>query len=533
MSGTLESNKPSGHDAAPAGEGPRGRSAARGTAQLLAANITSNGLAAVRGVLMARGLSPEQFGIWSLMASALGYANYVDAGMNTGYLLTAAGLAARGELAEARRTSAQVLTGTLATAAVAAMLVCLAAVVMPSLAALRPLAFVLAAAFVACALSNYFSAGARLAEDWSRLATGSVIGGIVVTVAMGALVASGRLTAFGAGTATVGGVVVTAVALGWRRTVRFDWPPDGALLGRILLAGVPVIGMPLSILLFQNLDRWIVATAVTPAALGVYGLGATIGGFLYLIPGPLAIVLFTRQIGVHAVSEDVTATRHLVLPPLHALSALMAAMAGGVVLGLPILITHVAPAYEGLGAVAACHVVGNCLLFAGPLASQYLAAVGRTRSVLAALGLAMLTEALLVSITLRAGLGVPGAAAAVLLSDFCYGVGLVGLCVSLFQGGFRARGLAVAGFFVPFGACLGLALGLSGFAHPDEAGRWTTDALRLFSVEAVYAIASVTLILAWSRVTGLLTHPLLAELLRRYAPPFVVRRLLPRSALHD
>ncbi|MEQ1727506.1 MAG: hypothetical protein ABL982_03920 [Vicinamibacterales bacterium] len=501
-------------------------SAAKGTAQLLAANVTSNALAAARGLLMARGMSPDQFGVWSLMASALGYANYVDFGLNTGYLLTAAGQAARGEAEQVRRTAAQVLVGSVTLSVIVASVVCVVPMLAAPLWSVRHLAIVLSVALLASSLSNYFSATARLDGAWHRIAGGSVIGAVATTLAIAALAFSGGLTALSAGAATVGGIVLTAAALGWRLPLPFEWPPDRDLLGRILLAGGPVIAMPVAILLFQNLDRWIVATVVTPGALGTYGLGATLGGFLYLIPGPLAIVLFTRQIGTHAVSADVTATRHLVLPPLHALSSFMALIAGAVVIALPVLATRIAPAYGGLGLVAVCHVIGNCLLFSGPVASQYLAAVGRTRGVLTVLAAAMATEAVLVVSLLKSGAGITGAAVAVLASDLFYGVGLVTLCVSLFHSTVRERSRVVAGFFVPFVISLSLALLLFTLLTPVPGRTWLVDVTRLVWVELLYLVVAGAGLLTWSRTTGLLTHPLVAGAFRRYAPSSIARLLL-------
>jgi O-antigen/teichoic acid export membrane protein len=314
------------------------------------------------------------------------------------------------------------------------------------------------------------------------------------------------------------------IVLAWRSHSHAIWPLDLKVLRRLVALGLPISLLPIAFTFFQSLDRWVVAAFVPSADLGYYGLGATLGMFLYLLPNTLAMVLFTKQIAEFGASGDAGRNASLVLAPIQVSGYIMALVAGGMVLAMPFIIHYLTPRYAPALGVATLQVVGNCLLFVVPVGSNFLISVNRQKMLTVALGLAMLGEAALVAALVQTPLGIDGAAWAVLLSDGLYSAAVAWLCLSLFGANRLARIGRIATYFVPFALCVPVALVLQ--RTTSLSGSLLADSVRLLAQGTAYLIVAGAASVGAAKLTGLLAEPFVAVRLAARLPASISSALL-------
>ncbi|OFV91970.1 MAG: hypothetical protein A3H95_16035 [Acidobacteria bacterium RIFCSPLOWO2_02_FULL_64_15] len=483
----------------------------------------------IRGFYIARTMVPADYGVWSLVAALLSYANYADTGVNTGFILEVPRLIGVGHMDQAIRVQRQAFTATLLVTGVVAALVFTGSF-WPGLVAgqyganLR----IVAAGVVVFGLLNYYQVVARIEDRWQAIGAATIATTIVSTA--GVVVAgtvTGHLTVEASALFAVLGSAAAVLMLFAGKRSAPAWQVDWAVLRRLMAIGLPVSLWPLGFTAFQNADRWIVAGAVSRTDLGYYGLGTTFGLFLYLVPNTLAMVLFTRQIAAFGATGDPRKSESIVLPPIQASGYVMAWLAGAMVLAMPFIVHYVTPSYSPALRVATLQVIGNCLLFAMPVAANYLISTKRQALLVAIVGVVALFEIALVAVLVRTKLGIDGAAWAVLVSDgLCTGA-VVTVCLRLFDIDLRAALSRVCLYFLPFALCLPVALLLSPFGRVTDVP--SADGAHLLLLGIAYVGLSVPLCLAASKMSGFLAEPVVAARVRTHLPGALSTFLLGRS----
>ena len=509
------------------GQGPP-PSIAVSTAVILAASGVSNVLGVVRALWLARVMVPVDYGVWSLISTLLGYAGYADLGLNTGFILQAPRQIARGQARDAEVTGRQAFSGIVAvTGSLAMVLFGVSLVPISFITPVRGSLRIVATGIVLLGLANYYQVVLRIRHEWRRIGAAMVVTAAVSTGGVMAVTyVAGEITVEAVAAAAVAGTAAAACLLGYWSGARLAWPLDASRLRHLFLLGLPVVFLPVGFTMFQNLDRWIVAMVVPGVDLGYYGLGATFGGFLYVVPVSLATILFTRQIEIFGASGDATSGRAMVLPPIQLSGYVMAGMAGALALAMPFILSHLAPAYKAALPAATILVIGNCLLFGVPVGSQYLISVDRRKTVLLGLAAAMAVKVLLVALWVRTDLGVTGAAIAVATSDAVYCAAVIFYCLRLSDPSCARAPLRVLIYFFPFAICLGIAFLL----YPGSVSSQgiTRDGLTLLWLESAYVAMTGLLCLIFSRNTGFLDEPIVVRQAERYFPPSVVAFLRKR-----
>lgn len=500
------------------------------TAVLWGANAASTALSLIRGFLVARVLAPADYGTWNLLSTAMNYANYVDLGVNTGAILEAPTLIGRGQPEKASFVLRQGLSGALViTAGFACLLVLLT---------LGPFSFLnsayarlVAISAVLAALLNFYQVGVRIQGRFALIALSNVSLSALGLAAIGVVVARGAddLVSSIALASLMGPLSAAAILRFPKRPARasVDWrsvpimPFDWKSVRRLVVIGLPVSLVPIAFTLFQTVDRWVVAALVPPVEFGYYGLGSTIGGFLYTLPNSLAFVLYTKQIERFGSTGQPNASRHLVVGPLRFSSFAMAFAAGASLVFVPFLIRHVVPAYEPGESAAMLQIAGNCLLFAVPVGSNFLLSLGKQRHLFATLLLATGAQALLVMFMLRTPLNLAGAAAAVAVCDVLYGAAVTLLAMRQLGETLPNQLRYVALSFAPFAAALPASFALAAGEHLT--GSLPSDVATLLIREALFCgpYLSFCCIIApaagWWAIPGAVVHrlPLLGQITRR------------------
>jgi O-antigen/teichoic acid export membrane protein len=452
------------------------------------------------------------------LITLLNYTNYGDLGINTGLILEVPKLIGQGNIEEAERVQRQAYTATLVVSGLIALLVISIAFI-PFHSGILQTASILivASAVLVLALLNYYHVVARFQERFGLIGLSIVITAIVATAGVVILginmqhlrveiVALIILLGFAAGALLLGIVMRPSLA----------WSLNRVDLRRLIKIGLPISLLPIAFTLFQSIDRWVVAILVPTQALGYYGLGTTLGVFLYMLPNALAVVLFTRQIERFGATNDPKASEPLVSPPLLFSGYTMALLAGGVALAMPYIIHYLVPAYW-LGMRAAIfQVTGNCLLFAVPVASTFLISIGQQRRVFGALAIGIIVEAGLVFVLVQTPWGIDGAALAVLISDAVYGGLVAFLALRLFGGTMRQQLCRVASCFIPFAICLPVSTFLLSVNAVN--GTLWNDLSRLVVYGIVYLVICGLLYLLVAWMSGVLRHPSIVKYRNRLSP---------------
>lgn len=475
----------------------------RNTLALVVANGISSVLSIVRGFYIARFLVPADYGVWSLISALMNYANYADVGINTGMMLEVPKLMGQDNTNEARRVQRQAYSATLAVCGAMTFFLTLISFLPFQLNGVQIIGIrIVAAAVLVFALLNYYTVVVRIREGYRLIGLSTVITAIVGT--SGIIVASVTLHTLRmeiVAWISLLGSAAAALLLGFVARPQLAWPLDGRELRRLMKIGLVVSLLPIAFTLFQSIDRWIVAMYVPASALGYYGLGATMGLLLYMLPNTLAIVLFTRQIERFGATGDPKASESLVSAPLFFSGYIMAFVAGGLTLSMPFLIHYLVPVYSPGTRAATFQVIGNCLLFAVPVASNFLISTGRKEPMFGALAVGTIVEAGLVFVLVQTSWGIDGAALAVLISDAVYGGSVAYLAVRLL-GGTTLRQLGRAGLcFAPFAVCLPVA-GFLLMDNPLSGAMWT-DVIRLTAHAIVYMLICVPICLVVASRSGL------------------------------
>jgi len=498
---------------------------------LLIANGISTLLGLARGFYIARILSPSDYGAWTLLSVLLNYTNYTDMGVNTGFILKVPGLIGQGRLDEAQRVQRQAYTATLIVCgAIALVVVLISFLSLGFSVSTIAILHIVAVAILVTAVLNYYQVVARIQNKFlafslsGLLAAGVALGGVIV---VGVLPLTFKVELVG----YVSVLAAAAAALLLSMTTRSAplWPPNWRDISRLVAIGLPVGLLPIVFTLFQSVDRWVVAVMVPVANLGYYGLGATLGLLLFMIPNTLAVVLFTRQIEQFGATGDPRSSESLVLPPLQFSGYIMALMAGGTVMVVPFIIYYLLPNYLPATRVAIFQVIGNCLLFAVPISTQFLASVKQIWRVFSVLLMGALIEALLVALLVLTPLGIDGAALAVLISDAIYSIAIAFLVVRLFSGTLLGQFSRVALYFLPFSICLPVAWFILIMNHVR--GELWSDLLRLAEYGALYLLVCGPLCLLTAWLSGLLHQPFAATRIRRWLPIPLVDVLLGKGEI--
>ena len=506
-------------------EPPQGASLARSAITILASNIVSNLLGGIRAFYIARTLAPSEYGAWTLLSALLSYANYADVGVNTGYIVEVPRLIGERRHGEAAAVEREAYSVTLVVLGAVAILLVVASMTNFQFAERHTKELRIGAlGAVVFGLANFYQVVGRLRNFWGHIGVATICGSATATVGVIALGVTGRLDAAGAAILTVAGSLVFAVLLATVGKTRPVWPINLSVAVRLAGVGVPIVGIPLVFTLFQNVDRWIVAAVVPAAELGHYGFGAMLGAFLYMVPNALATVLFTRQIEADGASDQALAVA-LVLPPIQAIGYIMAVIAGALIVALPFVLLHLAPAFYPSRVVVVLQLVAYCLLFAVPIASGYLISIQSRDRVLFALAAAILIEVVGVTVLVRSEFGIVGAAWSVLLANIVYSVLLSYMCV---RSTANAAARTVALYFSPFVPCVTCALLVASAAGPR--GEIWSDLITMLLQEIGYCSCAGALCLGLSKATGFIPVPFVVNRLGRLPAPLatLLTRMISR-----
>jgi O-antigen/teichoic acid export membrane protein len=426
-----------------------------------AARYANEALLVLRGVLVARLLGPDAFGVWAALRLALVLGRFAAAASLEGWLQLIPQALARGDGELVRRYRQ---TGT-AIALVAIALVALGCI-------LHALSCWndgdghaqawLATAGVG-ALEGLLAI--RFMDLWSQRQVQWVSATTVGVAAFSTAAGAAGAWCFGLGGflaalagAQVFGLVALAIGFGAPALPRLD-----PVLGRDLLARSARIAAVGAIdLLFWNVDKLVLWIGADGAALGAYSAAAYFATPLLILPGAMVSVLRPRMAERLASGDAAAIARETLERPVPLVAAIAAPLLGAAYLALPTVIAALLPGYEAATAPGRILVLTSFFPIVAALPASALISLGRERALLAIRGASLLVATAACAAALAAGSGLVGVAAAIGAVGAARAVAAVaasGAAAGMPHGGwvFAARVLAPFALLLGFAAALALA----------------------------------------------------------------------------
>lgn len=255
-------------------------------------NLARQFLGMLTAFVRSRLLSPEQFGLWSLLNLIPQYSGFLHLGSRSGATYRVPQLRHRGDLDGAALTRNTVRIFSFGTSLLAALALAAAALWFGND---RDLGLLLGLSAVLVLTNWWYEHQLVLLKGeqcFDLISRSNYLRAIVLLGATLALVPAWGVS--GALTAVVLTLAVSTVYL------MLQAPPlphrgfDRTLLFSMIRQGAPLLGVSLAILMMRNADRLMIAAMLDLHALGLYALGGMLVGFLINVPGVSREVLEPR-----------------------------------------------------------------------------------------------------------------------------------------------------------------------------------------------------------------------------------------------
>jgi len=275
-----------------------------------------------------------------------------------------------------------------------------------------------AASILVFSLNNFYNVESRIIGNFKILSISLVIAGLLsfVFTVLVAMFANNNIVDWVV-VSWLGGIFISMIYLVLNLPISIFIKPNLIVIRKILTIGFTLSLIPIVIVLFRTVDRWVLANLLTAIEFGYYAFGATIGMFLYTIPGSLGMVLSTRLIKNFGATGDPKESSTMVLLSLLVSSYGMAFIAGGVIIGTSFLLNNFLHSYLPGEDLIKIVIIANCLLFSLPITSNFLLSIERKKVVFSILGIMIMLEILL-SWVFASKYGAFGGAMAILFVSF-------------------------------------------------------------------------------------------------------------------
>ena len=373
------------------------RKIAFNTIYLISSTIINSILGFARQIFIANILGPSQFGSWNLIRVILGYTHYFDFGANTGVLYERPKYIGRGKLDEAKEIRQQGFLFVLVLSIVLTFATLLISFMpIKVINDYSTIIYFLAISIPLFSLINFYNVEARIVGNFKDLSISMIIGGftsLIFTIIISMFVKNNVVE--WVVISWLFGMFLSLIYLAVNIHISSFVRPNPKVIQKILLVGFTLSLVPIVIILFRTVDRWILTSILTSTDFGYYAFGMTIGMFLYTIPNTLGVVLSTNLIQKFGVTGDPNASNSMITVSIFLTSYLMAFISGGVVIIIPFLLNHFLNSYLPGENLIKIVIVANCALFALPIASNFLLSIQRKKIVFSLLALMIILEVLL------------------------------------------------------------------------------------------------------------------------------------------
>jgi O-antigen/teichoic acid export membrane protein len=380
-------------------------------ARYLSSKLISQLVGAAIGFLRPRLLSPELFGIWTLLKLIPQYAVFADLGTRTALRIFYPWHMARGDLVQARELVCGGILGALLIDLLLASTLAAIALTGNWNDTMRFGLVAMATVVVLQGLHHSFFAALKASQRFDVIAHATYVESAVLVLTT--LLLLPILGLYGLFISLVLSELTITLYLARRVDIELKWSRRILrLTAGLIRRGWPIMSMELAMILVITTDRFVVSAMLDTTALGYYGVALMIVSFLRNIPGTAREVLEPRLMADLADIERPTLLRrHLLQPALNA-AFLMPLMIGPVALAAPFVIDWLLPDYQPAAVPTQVLACGVYFLALSLILRSAIVAFGRQSQAAAVMPLIVLTNVLIAWAMLQLGWGLAGVAAA-------------------------------------------------------------------------------------------------------------------------
>lgn len=390
---------------------------------LFVGNIISSVLTIFRQFFIAAVLEPSQFGIWNLLRVLLGYAHFSDLGISSGALYEKSKYHGLNNFDKAKEVGFNGFNSVLFLNILLSILVLILSFLkLPFLEDYTIILWLLSISLVTFSVSNFLNVEARVNHKFFNLGIFLIISSSVSLILSYICfkISSNYLMELFA-LSWIMGVAISTIFLIFSFPIKLSFNLDYKLIKQLFLIGFPISIVPILMLVFRTIDRWLLANIVSANELGFYTLGATIGLFLTTLPATIATTISPQLIENYSISNDSGSSKYLLLNSLFISGLLMAFIAGLLYLSLPFLINYFLQQYYSGIFIIQIVVMFNCIIFSLPITTNHLLSIGKKKILLAILAFAIAIILIIINIF----------SSYFSIIGLCYAIGVISIFFSL------------------------------------------------------------------------------------------------------
>lgn len=360
-------------------------------------------------------LSPEMFGLFSILRLVPTYAHYLHLGARHGMRYLTPLYDSQGEHDRAKRLEASVFTGSLAlNMLVAGLLV--ATLWSDWSREVRIGSAICAATVLLGCVYDHFIAEMKAHRMFKAVGMNNYLSAVVYLV--GGVILITTLGFYGALLAEVFVIAVMIAVMVSGGVIRPRRGFDVSLFKAAVSLGAPSLLFDATMLMMRTTDRMVIASSLDYEQLGYYGLGAMVMGYVMHIPGATREVMEADLFYHRNAISSQDAFQKYMAKPMTMIGLCMIFVIGPMVLTLPIIVSVLLPAYTGGVLAAQVLMLGGYFMAIAFPARGILAAYGWQKWGALILLSACALHAGLSMLLIAAGLGIVGVALSAGISFF-------------------------------------------------------------------------------------------------------------------
>jgi O-antigen/teichoic acid export membrane protein len=380
-------------------------------ARYLSSKLFSQFIGAVLGFLRPKLLSPELFGIWTLLKLIPQYAKFSDIGIRTAFRVFYPWHQARGDKDRAEALVSGGILGALLIDSLLAAAISTIALVGDWDVTMRFGLLAMAVVVIFQGLHHSLFGALKASHRFDIISRANYIESS--TLLLTTLILLPTLGIYGLLLSLLSSELAVVIFVSFRTELAVRWSRNIlTMMAAMIRQGWPIMSLELAMVLVVTTDRFVVSFMLDTTALGYYGVALMIVNFLRNVPGTAREVLEPRLMADLANTDRSELMSDHVLKPVLNAAFLMPLLIGPVALAAPLAIDWLLPAYQPAGTPTQILACGVYFLALSVILRSAIVAIGRQRQAALLMPLIVLANILIAWLGITLGYGLSGVAAA-------------------------------------------------------------------------------------------------------------------------
>jgi len=278
-----------------------------------------------------------------------------------------------------------------------------------------------------------------------------------------------------------------------------------AEVARLLKIGFPIFIMGFVYMTLRNIDRIMIIRLLDRESLGFYTIALMVSVYMAQVPNLVYAVIFPRFYQAYGETQDIFAIKDLFVRPTLVFAYFFPILIGIVILGLPLLLKYILPAYMP-GLFPAYILLLGCSFVALINMPGYLLIALNKQIYMVAIGIfSIIVGVVLIYIFVdRFQFGLAGVAIGTSIAHFLYSTILISVAFRNYTKSFFSHFKFFLELYFPFFWALTALLILRGFVF-ESSGNFFGDFSVIFYKGLIFLVSCVPLILYGNKRTAILT----------------------------